>query len=131
MGRVTQNIMPIMNQLLVIFLCKFIVYGFFVLGAYLIVITKRYKVGGLMGHTVWRVGGTELLCYKRSTSHLTEQQVTFIFLQTFTFLEVMWFCFYLDRNTATVELSRQGSIHNLVECDIYTPFFMDSCICFR
>ena len=46
------------------------------LGAYLIVITKREKVGELMGHTIWRVADTEVHSYKRTTTHLTEQQVT-------------------------------------------------------
>ena len=46
-------------------------------GAYLIVITKREKVGELLGHTIWRVADTEIHSYKRTTTHLTEQQVIF------------------------------------------------------
>ncbi|XP_076448962.1 phosphatidylinositol-3-phosphatase SAC1-like [Babylonia areolata] len=45
-----------------------------VAGAYLIVITKREKVGELMGQTIWTVAETEILSYKRTTTHLTEQQ---------------------------------------------------------
>ena len=47
------------------------------LGAYLIVITKREKVGELLGHTIWRLADTEIHSYKRTTTHLTEQQVMF------------------------------------------------------
>ncbi|KAK7498060.1 hypothetical protein BaRGS_00010648 [Batillaria attramentaria] len=43
-------------------------------GPYLIVITKREKVGELKGHTVWRIADTEIHSYKRTTTHLTEQQ---------------------------------------------------------
>ncbi|KAL8575893.1 hypothetical protein ACOMHN_027291 [Nucella lapillus] len=55
------------------------IYGIFgiirlVAGAYLIVITKREKVGELRGHTIWRVADTEVHSYKRTTTHLTEQQ---------------------------------------------------------
>ncbi|XP_025115480.1 phosphatidylinositide phosphatase SAC1-like [Pomacea canaliculata] len=45
-----------------------------VAGAYLIVITKREKVGEVKGHTIWRVADTEIHSYKRTTTHLTEQQ---------------------------------------------------------
>lgn len=47
----------------------------FCVGAYLIVITKREKVGEVKGHTIWRVADTEIHSYKRTTTHLTEQQV--------------------------------------------------------
>ncbi|KAK7114539.1 hypothetical protein V1264_000589 [Littorina saxatilis] len=45
-----------------------------VAGPYLIVITKREKVGEVMGHTIWRVTDTEMHSYKRTTTHLTESQ---------------------------------------------------------
>lgn len=45
-------------------------------GPYLIVITKKEKVGEICGHTVWKVTDTEMLSYKRTTLHLTEKQVT-------------------------------------------------------
>ena len=45
------------------------------LGPYLIVITRRTKVGEVNGHTIWKVTGTDVLPYKRTNYHLTEQQV--------------------------------------------------------
>ena len=44
-------------------------------GPYLIVITSKVKVGDLKGHPIWKVTGTEMLPYKRTTMHLNEQQV--------------------------------------------------------
>lgn len=49
-------------------------------GPYLIVITKKEKVGEICGHTVWKVTDTEMLSYKRTTLHLTEKQVTIYWL---------------------------------------------------
>ncbi|KAK3085970.1 hypothetical protein FSP39_011450 [Pinctada imbricata] len=43
-------------------------------GPYLIVITKKSKVGEISGHDVWKVEETETLSYKRTMLHLTEQQ---------------------------------------------------------
>ncbi|XP_052060414.1 phosphatidylinositol-3-phosphatase SAC1-like isoform X1 [Mytilus californianus] len=45
-------------------------------GPYLIVITKKEKVGEICGHAVWKVTDTEMLSYKRTTLHLTEKQTT-------------------------------------------------------
>ena len=47
-------------------------------GPYLIVITKKEKVGEICGHTIWKVTDTEMLSYKRTTLHLTEKQVWMI-----------------------------------------------------
>lgn len=47
-------------------------------GPYLIVITKREKIGEIDGHTVWKVVSTEVLSFKRTLLHLTEQQVCYI-----------------------------------------------------
>lgn len=44
-------------------------------GPYLIVITKKEKVGDICGHAVWKVTDTEMYSYKRTTLHLTEKQV--------------------------------------------------------
>lgn len=44
-------------------------------GPYLIVITKREKIGDIDGRTVWKVISTEVLSFKRTLLHLTEQQV--------------------------------------------------------
>lgn len=46
------------------------------IGPYLIVITKREKIGDVDGHTVWKVIDTEVLSFKRTLLHLTEQQVS-------------------------------------------------------
>ncbi|XP_060553328.1 phosphatidylinositol-3-phosphatase SAC1-A-like isoform X2 [Ruditapes philippinarum] len=43
-------------------------------GPYLIVITKKEKVGEIGGHVIWKVTGTELHSYKRTMLHLTEKQ---------------------------------------------------------
>ncbi|XP_056015741.1 phosphatidylinositol-3-phosphatase SAC1-like isoform X1 [Ostrea edulis] len=55
------------------------IYGIFgiirlIAGPYLIVITKREKIGDVDGHTVWKVIDTEVLSFKRTLLHLTEQQ---------------------------------------------------------
>ena len=44
-------------------------------GPYLIVITSKEKVGEIRGNSIWRVTGTEMHSYKRTTMHLTEKQV--------------------------------------------------------
>ncbi|XP_077982127.1 phosphatidylinositol-3-phosphatase SAC1-like [Glandiceps talaboti] len=46
-----------------------------VAGPYLVVITKRSKIGEINGQTIWKVGATELLAYRRTTVHLTEEQI--------------------------------------------------------
>jgi hypothetical protein len=46
------------------------------IGPYLIVITRREKVGEIDQKTIWRVTGTEMISYQRTLLHLTEQQVT-------------------------------------------------------
>ncbi|KAL4234585.1 Phosphatidylinositide phosphatase SAC1 [Mactra antiquata] len=43
-------------------------------GPYLIVITKKEKVGEIVGHSIWKVTGTELHCFKKTMLHLTEKQ---------------------------------------------------------
>ncbi|XP_038068344.1 phosphatidylinositol-3-phosphatase SAC1-like [Patiria miniata] len=43
-------------------------------GPYLVVITKKSKVGEINGQTIWKVTGHELLPYKRTVMHLNEQQ---------------------------------------------------------
>ncbi|KAH9509478.1 Phosphatidylinositide phosphatase SAC1 [Bulinus truncatus] len=47
-----------------------------VAGPYLIVITEREKVGQILNNAVWKVTKTEVLCYKRSLTHLNERQIT-------------------------------------------------------
>lgn len=47
----------------------------FAVGPYLIVITKRAKVGNVDEKTIWKVTGTEIIPYQRTILHLNEQQV--------------------------------------------------------
>lgn len=47
----------------------------FVLGMYLIVITKKKKVGDLLGHAVWKALDFDIISYKKTVLHLTEDQV--------------------------------------------------------
>jgi len=44
-------------------------------GPYLIVITRREKVGEVDQKTIWKVTGTEVISYQRTLLHLNEQQV--------------------------------------------------------
>nr|XP_006811772.1 PREDICTED: phosphatidylinositide phosphatase SAC1-like [Saccoglossus kowalevskii] len=44
-------------------------------GPYLIVIMKKVKVGEIDSQTIWKVEETEMIPYKRSTGHLTEDQI--------------------------------------------------------
>ncbi|XP_050397632.1 phosphatidylinositol-3-phosphatase SAC1 [Patella vulgata] len=44
-------------------------------GPYLVVITKKKKVGEINGNTIWQILDTEMHSYKRSTTHLTEGQI--------------------------------------------------------
>jgi hypothetical protein len=46
-------------------------------GPYLIVITKAEKTSEVNGHAVYQVLQTELLSFRKTTTHLTEAQVTF------------------------------------------------------
>jgi len=44
-------------------------------GPYLIVITRREKVGEIDQRPIWKVTGTEVISYQRTLLHLNEQQV--------------------------------------------------------
>ena len=52
-------------------------------GPYLIVITKKAKVGEINGQAVWKITGTEMISYKKTTFHLNEQQVSVVTLLMF------------------------------------------------
>lgn len=43
---------------------------------YLIVITKKRNVGSLLGHAVWKAVDFDVISYKKTVLHLTENQVT-------------------------------------------------------
>ncbi|XP_072169142.1 phosphatidylinositol-3-phosphatase SAC1-like [Diadema setosum] len=43
-------------------------------GPYLVVITKKEKVGEINGQVVWKVAGTETIPYKKTDLHLNEEQ---------------------------------------------------------
>lgn len=47
-----------------------------VAGMYLIVITKKRNVGSLLGHAVWKAVDFDIISYKKTVLHLTENQVT-------------------------------------------------------
>lgn len=47
---------------------------------YLIVITKKKNVGSLLGHAVWKAVDFDMISYKKTVLHLTETQVTILFL---------------------------------------------------
>lgn len=42
---------------------------------YLIVITRKKKVGEILGHAVWKVVDFDMISYKKSVLHLSETQV--------------------------------------------------------
>lgn len=44
-------------------------------GPYLVIITKKLKVGTINGQTIWQVAETEVISYTRTLLHLTEKQV--------------------------------------------------------
>ena len=44
-------------------------------GMYLIVITKKKKVGDLLGHAVWKAVDFDIISYKKTMLHLTDNQV--------------------------------------------------------
>ncbi|CAL8287485.1 unnamed protein product [Merluccius merluccius] len=46
-----------------------------VAGMYLIVITKKKKVGDLLGHTVWKAVDFDVISYKKTMLHLTDNQM--------------------------------------------------------
>lgn len=44
-------------------------------GPYLVLVTKKRKVGSINGQTIWQVVETEVISYSRALLHLTEKQV--------------------------------------------------------
>ncbi|KAI4891931.1 hypothetical protein NFI96_021902 [Prochilodus magdalenae] len=46
-----------------------------VAGMYLLVITKKRKVGDLLGHAVWKAVEFDLISYKKTVLHLTDNQM--------------------------------------------------------
>ncbi|XP_076303932.1 phosphatidylinositol-3-phosphatase SAC1-like isoform X2 [Tachypleus tridentatus] len=46
-------------------------------GPYLVIITKKSKVGEINGQNIWRVEETEILSYSRTLLHLTEEQIQY------------------------------------------------------
>ena len=49
------------------------------IGPYLIVCTKKEKVGEIRGNTIWRATETKLHSYKKTMLHLTEKQVSSLY----------------------------------------------------
>ncbi|KAG7235490.1 hypothetical protein INR49_002625 [Caranx melampygus] len=46
-----------------------------VAGMYLVVITKKQKVGDLLGHAVWKALDFDIISYKKTILHLTDNQM--------------------------------------------------------
>ncbi|XP_030580552.1 phosphatidylinositol-3-phosphatase SAC1-B [Archocentrus centrarchus] len=46
-----------------------------VAGMYLVVITKKKKVGDLLGHAVWKALDFDIISYKKTVLHLTDNQM--------------------------------------------------------
>ncbi|RXN05198.1 phosphatidylinositide phosphatase SAC1-A [Labeo rohita] len=46
-----------------------------VAGMYLVVITKKKKVGDLLGHAVWKATDFDIISYKKTVLHLTDTQM--------------------------------------------------------
>uniref|UniRef100_A0A3Q3K2V7 SAC domain-containing protein n=1 Tax=Monopterus albus TaxID=43700 RepID=A0A3Q3K2V7_MONAL len=46
-----------------------------VAGMYLVAITKKKKVGDLLGHSVWKALDFDIISYKKTVLHLTDNQV--------------------------------------------------------
>ncbi|XP_060938050.1 phosphatidylinositol-3-phosphatase SAC1-B isoform X1 [Limanda limanda] len=46
-----------------------------VAGMYLVVITKKQKVGDLLGHAVWKALDFEIISYKKTILHMTDNQM--------------------------------------------------------
>uniref|UniRef100_A0A8C8IXN8 SAC domain-containing protein n=1 Tax=Oncorhynchus tshawytscha TaxID=74940 RepID=A0A8C8IXN8_ONCTS len=46
-----------------------------VAGTYLIVVTKKKKVGDLLGHAVWKAMDFDVISYKKTVLHLTDNQM--------------------------------------------------------
>uniref|UniRef100_A0A4W6CE20 SAC1 like phosphatidylinositide phosphatase b n=1 Tax=Lates calcarifer TaxID=8187 RepID=A0A4W6CE20_LATCA len=46
-----------------------------VAGMYLVVITKKQKVGDLLGHAVWKAVDFDIISYKKTILHLTDNQM--------------------------------------------------------
>lgn len=53
----------------------FAFYFLLALGMYLVVITKKTKVGDLLGHAVWKALAFEIISYKKTILHLNDDQV--------------------------------------------------------
>ncbi|PNF28790.1 Phosphatidylinositide phosphatase SAC1-A [Cryptotermes secundus] len=45
-------------------------------GPYLVIITKKHKVGTINGQTIWQVAETDVISYKRTLLHLTQKQIS-------------------------------------------------------
>ncbi|XP_072880423.1 phosphatidylinositol-3-phosphatase SAC1-B isoform X1 [Hemitrygon akajei] len=56
-----------------------------VAGMYLIVITKKHKVGELFSHSIWKATEFDIISYKKTVLHLTETQM----LDNKTFLTML------------------------------------------
>lgn len=51
---------------------------------YLVVITKKKKVGDLLGHAVWKALDFDVISYKKTVLHITDNQVSLTFYLLFS-----------------------------------------------
>uniref|UniRef100_A0A671USU7 SAC1 like phosphatidylinositide phosphatase b n=1 Tax=Sparus aurata TaxID=8175 RepID=A0A671USU7_SPAAU len=56
-------------------LCILISHHPLISGMYLVVITKKKKVGDLLGHAVWKALDFDIISYKKTILHLTDNQM--------------------------------------------------------
>ena len=59
------------------------------IGPYLIVCTKKEKVGEIRGNTIWRATETKLHSYKKTMLHLTEKQVSSLYYMCYYLLQTL------------------------------------------
>lgn len=62
-------------ELLYLYLSEFGFAFFFFAGNYLIVITKKIKIGEFFNHVIWKATDFDILSYKKTMLHLTDIQV--------------------------------------------------------
>lgn len=72
------------------FVCFTSWFDFFInLGMYLIVITKKTKVGDLLDHAVWKALNFDIVSYKKTVLHLNDDQVGyFTIISLFSFKDL-------------------------------------------
>lgn len=88
-------------------LCCAISNHLIVLGMYLVVITKKKKVGDLLGHAVWKAVDFDIISFKKTVLHLTDNQVgSCVFFNAmtpdFTCCRLVWMIKYLNYHSKSL-----------------------------